>query len=372
MHILILNWRDPDNPKAGGAEQATYEIFSRIAAKGHKITWFTSMFPGAPATEDKNGIKIIRQGGETTVHFHAWRWYKSQIKAGAKYDVVVDEINTIPFFTPLYVKTSRVAYIHQLAKEVWSYEAIFPISLVGRILEPVFLKPYKKEEVVTVSESTRNDLSDLGFQADYIHIVRNSQAIEPVKDVESLVKERELTLLYVGALRPMKRVEEVIKVAHYVKKKIPDVRLWIAGEGKLRYKKQLAKLVEKLEMQDSVDFFGRITEDKKTDSMRRAHFVLVTSVREGWGIVVIEANACGMPAAVYNVPGLRDSVIDGETGIISLDANPQELAARIIETANQPEVYKAMRKNAYERSKLFDWNRSAEVFLKVIEERVKQ
>lgn len=372
MRILILNWRDPANPKAGGAEQATYEIFSRIAAKGYEITWFTSMFPGAPASEDKNGIKIVRQGSETTVHIHAWRWYKKQIKAGAKYDVVVDEINTIPFLTPLYVKAPRVIYINQLARKIWFYETFFPLNIIGFVLESFYLRAYRNEQIVTISQSTKQDLRSIGCPDSNIHIVDMGLDISPIDSFERIQKEERLTLLYFGSLRPMKRAGEAIRVFSQVRKLVPSTQMWIAGSGDRKNRVKLERLVARLNVNDSVEFKGSIPRELKGALLSRAHFLLVTSVREGWGLVVIEANASGTLAAVYDVPGLRDSTIDGETGIVSPDANPGELAARIIAMVNQPEVYERLRKKAYERSKLFDWNRSAEVFLKVIEERVKQ
>lgn len=371
MRILILNWRDPDNPKAGGAEQATYEIFSRIAAKGHEVTWFSGMFKGASAEEDKDGIKYIRRGGQATVHYRAWRWYKRQLKNGVGYDLVIDEINTIPFLSPLYVKAPRVTYINQLARGIWFYEVFFPLGVIGYLLEGLYLRIYRKEQIVTISQSTKQDLLQIGCSDSNIYIVDMGLDIKPVTNLKTIRKEERLTLLYFGSLRPMKRVAEAIKVFSYVKQSVPSAQMWIAGSGDKKNKAKLEQLIVQLNVNDSVEFKGLIPREQKGAVLGHAHFLLVTSVREGWGLVVIEANASGTPAAVYDVPGLRDSVLDGVTGIVSPNSAPQRLAARIIDVIKRPEEYENMRINAYDRSKTFSWNRTADAFYRLLRDKCK-
>ena len=155
-------WRDMKNPTAGGAGRTTHELCKRWAKAGHKVTVFTSAFPECKSHETIEGYEVVRRGSLLTHYFHAWKYYKNYGKG--KYDLVIDQINTIPYFTPLYAKDARImVFIHQLCREIWFYEKPFPISWVGYMLEPLYLRFYKKYPAITVSESTRQDLLDLGF-----------------------------------------------------------------------------------------------------------------------------------------------------------------------------------------------------------------
>src|SRR3990167_1095837 len=140
MKILLLNWRDIKNPKAGGAELVTHKILEYLVQQGHQTTLFTASFPGALDYEVINGVFVERAGNRWTVHLHAFLRYWSKYKG--KFDLVIDEINTIPFFTPLYIKEKKLCYINQLAREVWFYESKFPLSWIGYFLEPIYLRLY--------------------------------------------------------------------------------------------------------------------------------------------------------------------------------------------------------------------------------------
>ena len=147
MRILILNWRCPKNPRAGGAEVLTYEVAKRLVAGGHEVEWFSASFPGAEPEEDLDGIRVIRAGRQWTVHLYAFRRYFRQLRPS--FDLVIDEVNTVPFFTPLWADVPVFMLIYQLAREVWWYESHFPISLFGFVLEPFYLRLYKRIPVFT-------------------------------------------------------------------------------------------------------------------------------------------------------------------------------------------------------------------------------
>ena len=161
MRILILNWRCPRNPRAGGAEIVTHEIARRLVAWGHQVEWFSATFPGAANEEILDGIRILRSGRQWTVHWRAFRRYHRRLRGN--FDAVIDEVNTVPFFTPLWAEIPRFMFIHQLAREVWWYESRFPVSGIGYLAEPLYLRLYRRSPVLTVSPSTREDLRSLGF-----------------------------------------------------------------------------------------------------------------------------------------------------------------------------------------------------------------
>lgn len=203
-------------------------------------------------------------------------------------------------------------FIHQLAREVWWYETSFPLNAVGYVLEPLYLRPYRATRVITVSQSTKQDLRRLHFTGDITVI---PEGLEPIK-VDGLPKRTEPTFLYVGRLAPSKRVEHIIQAFAQFCRQTRVGQLELIGTGQKRYEATLERLALRLSVRDRVQFLGRVSTAEKHRLMAGATAILLTSVREGWGLVVSEANACGTPAIVYDVPGLRDSVRNEATGLV--------------------------------------------------------
>lgn len=354
-NILIYNWRDIKNPDAGGAEVFTYEIAKRLVEKGHNITWFTAKFPGCQKEEIIDGIKIIRDGNKYTVYLKAREYYKKYFSKQG-FDIVIDEVNTIPFFTPKFVNNGEkiVVLIHQLAREFWFYETKFPINYLGRyFFEDRWLKNYVDIPTMTVSESTKKDLIDLGFKD--ISIIPEGINFKPLDCVGE--KEKDPTFIFVGRLKKAKLPDHAIKAFELVKKEIPNAKLWVVGNG--YYKKELEEMAC-----DGVTFFGSIDGKKKLELMSRAWAILVPGVREGWGLVVTEANAMGTPAIGYNVNGLRDSIKDEYTGFLC-DSNCESMAKKCIKFLNSDKEY--MFKNDLRSASLFDWDISTEKLMEIVE-----
>jgi glycosyltransferase involved in cell wall biosynthesis len=363
LKILIFNWKDIKNPEAGGAEVFTHENAKRWAKAGHEVTLFTSEFNGCKKDEVIDEVRVIRAGGKYLVYRKAREYYK-KFFSKEKFDVIIDEINTIPFFTPKFVNNGEkiVALIHQLAKEYWFYETPFPINLIGYyFLENRWLKNYTDIPIITVSESTKKDLIELKFKK--VFTVSEGISFRPSEEVPE--KEMEPTIVYIGRLKKAKRPDLVIKAFKIVKRKISNAKLWVAGDGYLR--KNLGKIAF-----DDVKFFGRVSEKDKIVLLSKAWVMVNPSVREGWGLNTIEANACGTPVIAYDVPGLKDSIVDGKTGLlIKEDGNVEKLAEAIMTVLKDKELRITLSKNALEYSKNFSWDKSAEEFMKIIEIAIK-
>jgi len=365
MKILIINWRDIKHPAAGGAEELTFEVARRWVQWGHEVTWFAAGFPGGQEEEVLEGVRIIRRGKQITVHFKAFRYYKNRGKG--HFDVVIDEINTIPFFTPLYVKEKHVAYINQLAKEVWFYEMPFPVNLLGYLIEPLFLRTYRKTPIITISESTRDDLHKLG--AKKVVVVHPGFSGVPLSELpKPIEKAQRPTVLYVGRVVPSKRVNEIIKAISLVRERVPEVQLQVAGSISQSYLSKLEREVKNYNLEKNVTFLGKISFHERQTLMKQAHLLALASVREGWGLVVIEANALGTPAVVYKVPGLVDSVQDGKTGLVTPHNDPQSLADKISSGLLDDSFREELSRGALEWSRQFTWQRNAEGFLKFLED----
>ncbi len=178
MRLLWFTWKDIKHPLAGGAEVVNHELAKRLVKNGHRVTFIVASFKKAPHEEKIDGYKVIRVGSRWTVYWKAYKYYKKNLRG--KFDVVIDEVNTIPFFAKFYVKEKNILFIHQLAREIWFYQMVFPLSLIGYVLEPLYLKRLKDKKVITISESTKKDLVKVGFKPQNIFIISEGIEMEPV------------------------------------------------------------------------------------------------------------------------------------------------------------------------------------------------
>lgn len=350
MKILWFNWRDIQNPDAGGAEVFTHEVMRRLAAMGHEMTLVTSEFEGCQSNANVDDVNIIRSGGKYSVYKQAKSFYKSH---GSRYDVIIDEINTRPFLTPKFVRGKPIiALFHQLAREFWFYETSFPMNYLGfYYFENKWLSYYRDIPTVTVSDSSKKDLEDLGFKK--IFMVPEGLNVTPLQEVRQ--KESVPTVVFMGRLKKAKLPHHAIQAFSYLRKEIPNAKMWIIGDGYMRSELENMR-------QDGVVFFGRVSNAEKYDLLSRAHVALVPAVREGWGLVVTEANAMGTPAVGYNVPGIRDSVRNGETGLLVSENTPKALGLAAASLLKDKEQLRTLSSNSNRNAKSFSWDTTAKEF----------
>jgi glycosyltransferase involved in cell wall biosynthesis len=359
LRILFLNWRCLANPRAGGAELVTQRIAEHLVRQGHQVTLFTAAFPGAKAEECMNGVRVIRRGSQLTVHWEAMRWYRGQRGA---FDLVVDEINTIPFFAPLYAGVPVIAFFHQLAREVWWYEAPPGLNLLGYLAEPLYLQVYRCVPLVTVSQSSLESLRAIGLRGPAC-IIPEAIDIEPLDPLPPVTsKPAQLTLISLGRVVPSKRVHHAIEAVHLLRRQGIRAHLHIVGREDRHYRWKLERLVARLGLREQVTFHGRVDEAEKRRLLQEAHLLLGTSVREGWGLMVSEANALGTPAVVYDVPGLRDSTRHLETGYVCERSTPECLASSMTMFWQRPSIYAQVREQAWKWSKELRWERASRCF----------
>ncbi len=353
MNILILNWRDTKNPKSGGAEIVTMEHAKAWVKKRHSVTWFTSEFENSKSQEKIQGVNIVRRGSFLTVYLYAPFFYLS---ARGGFDVVIDEIHGIPFFTPFFVKKPKIAFIHEVADEIWDYMFPFPINKIGKFIEPLYFKLYGQVKFWTDAKSTIDDLVVKGIKR------KNCVAINcPINNnpVERLPKKENVpTFIFVSRVVKMKGIEEVIRSFFYILRELKDARLWIVGDGDKAYVDELKETMRSFSISTKVKFFGRVDDNKKLELLRKAHLLLHASIKEGWGLVVIEAASQGTPSVVYNVAGLRDSVKNDKTGIVLEENNAKEMAREAIELINNKQKYNSLQKNGLQWAKSLTWEKA--------------
>jgi glycosyltransferase involved in cell wall biosynthesis len=341
----------------GGAEVFTREIAKRWVEAGHRITLFTSEFPNCRNEEVVDAVRIVRAGGRYSVYWKAKRYYK-KFFSKEHYDIVIDEINTRPFLTPKFVngRAKIIALIHQLAREFWFYETPFPVNYLGyHFLEDRWLKNYVDVPTVTVSESTKQDLADVGIKK--VSVIPGGADFEPLDRLPN--KEKYPVITYIGRLKEAKRVDHAIKAFKIVKENTPEAELWIVGSG------YFSKELEKLSF-NGVKFFGHVSHERKLELIKRSWVLVHPSVREGFPLSIIEANALGTPYIAYDVAGLRDAIITEKTGLLVESGNIPKMAESMMKVLKNEMLRKKLSENALRYSERFSWDRTATEFMNII------
>lgn len=374
MRILIFNWRDIKHPLAGGAEIATFEHAKAWVKKGHQVIWFSSKFKKAKEKEKLEGIEIIRRGEEIiTVQLAAFFWYFRN--ARGKVDLVIDQFHGFPFFTPLYVQEKKLAFIHETAGRVWFLNRFpFPfnylVGAIGYLIEPwIFRLLYRQIPFLTVSQSTQSDLMKWGIPRQNIAVIHNGVRKPAFQTLPK--KKKQPTVIFLGFLEKDKGIRDAILAFKIISQYKEGAQFWVVGKGRPSYVENLKKLVKKLRLVNKIKFFGFVSEKKKFELLAKAHILINPSVKEGWGLVVIEANTVGTPAVVYNVPGLRDSTKNGKTGLICQQNTPQELAENVLKLLDDKKLYQQLQKNALVWSKKFSWQKAGQKSLELINSLIK-
>jgi glycosyltransferase involved in cell wall biosynthesis len=322
MRILVCNWKDAAHPRAGGAEVWTHGVARAWVDAGHDVTLATSAVPDHAAREWVDGVEVVRGGDfRMGVHGHARQVYESR---GGRFDLVLDEINTRPFGAPRWARRSEVvAFIHQVAREVWFHETPLPVALAGRfVFEPRWLRGYANVTTFTESDSSAASLRAYGLDGVSVLPMGSDLVLQPPREKRAVP-----TFAFVGRLAAMKRPMDAVRAARMLQQTRPDARLLIVGSGP--HARRLARVAG-----DGVELLGTLSRDERDDVLARSHALLATSVREGWGLVVSEAAAVRTPTIAYAAPGLVDSV--RATGGIVVPAKPRALATAMARLAADP------------------------------------
>lgn len=362
MKILIINWQDIRNPLGGGAEVHLHEIFKRIAAMGHSVTLFCCKFEDCKSEEMIDGIKVIRHGSRALFNYGVKKYYQKHFEA-MDFDIVIDDINKIPFYAPKYVKKPLLAISHHFFGKSIFKETNFLVGTYVLIAEKLVDWIYKDTTFAVVSQSTLDEFISRGFDESRFTIIEN--AIHPAQFPMSVVSKNENpTITYFGRLKKYKSPDHLLKAFAIVKDVIKNAELYIMGTGD--YLEGLKKLAQELNIDHSTTFFGYVSEEEKVELLSKSWLAVNTSQKEGWGITNIEANASGTPVVSANVPGLRDSVKEGLSGELYQYGNIEDLAHAIVNIVGNQENQKKYSEGAVQWAGQFSWDKSAEKMLELI------
>jgi glycosyltransferase involved in cell wall biosynthesis len=356
---VVLNERDIRHPQAGGAEVHFHEIFRRLAAAGDRVTLIASGWAGAPPREVVDGIEVVRVGARVSYYPAAIREYRRQRRA-ATIDVVVEDLNKFPFYSRYWVREPVVVLVHHLLGRTAFQQVSFPIAAATFVAEALAPRLYRGLPVVAVSPSTCEELVRAGMRRADIRIVPNGLDHDRYRP-DAAPRAGVPTVLALGRIEPYKRTEMLVDAVA----SLLGVRLVVAGTGTAAA--ALGAHVAARGLGDRVELRGFVDDDEKVRLLHEAHVVATASQKEGWGLTVLEAAACGTPAVAFDVPGLRDAIRGEETGLLVREQQADALAAGIRRLLDDAPLRARLAAGAIAWAARFTWDGAAAEVSEVIE-----
>ena len=348
--VHVLAWRDLDDIDAGGSEVHADELMSRWAAHGLDVLHRTSAAVGLPASDTRNGYRVIRRGSRYSVFP---RTVAAELTGRmGRFDAMVEIWNGVPWFSPVWCPKPHITVLHHIHGPMWDQILPGPLAAFGRVLEARIAPPfYRRSLTVTPSDATREELLELGFRADRVRAFPNGvdAFFSPGGN-----KTPNPSILAVGRLAPVKRFELVIDAALEARNRVPGLTATIIGEGPLRG--ALQQRIDAAGASDWIHIRGRIDRHELVDEYRRAWLVVSGSLAEGWGLSLTEGAACGTPAVATDIRGHRSSVVAGVTGLL---VDPALLGTTIADVLTDEHRRQAMTAAALARARTLTWDASA-------------
>jgi glycosyltransferase involved in cell wall biosynthesis len=357
MNILLVNWQDRENPHAGGAEIHLFEIFGRLAAAGHRVRLVCSGWKGAAGQTSIDGIEVHRTGDRNSFALLGRSAVRRALRA-ERPDVLVEDINKLPLFLARGTDLPFYAIVPHLFGATAFQEAPWPIAATVWLAERPLATAYRRAAFHAISESTRDDLVRRGVPTERVRVVHpgvDSARYSPDAAGRRAPAPR---FLYVGRLKRYKGIGLALRALAHARRTRPDLQLDIAGTGD--HRADLEALAVELDLSSSVKFHGFVTEAEKLALLREAWANVFPSPKEGWGITIVEAAACGTPSLASDSPGLRDSVRHGETGFLVPHGDVEALAERMLELAGSPQLVAQLGRAARCFAESLTWERTAE------------
>lgn len=361
MKVLVLNWRDPRNPEAGGAEVHLHEIMRRAAAAGHRIVQVSQAVEGLPDREVIDGVEILRHGRRNTFN---WTLRPFCRRLGLEdFDLIVEDLCKIPFYSPAWSHTPVLVVVPHLFGTTAYREVALPLALYVNLMEWFVPRVYRGSPFVAISDSTRRDLVRRGIPSDDIEVVPcgiDTEAYTPGPP------EAEAGLMcFVGRIKRYKGVQHAIGALRLLLDRGIDCRLGVVGSGD--YLDGLRRVAADLGLRERVEFPGWVSHGDKVRWLRRSWVAVLPSEKEGWGLTVIEANACGTPVVASDSDGLRDSVRHGETGLLVPHGDVEALAGALQRVIADRSLRDRLAGRALRWARSFDWDHTAARMISIME-----
>ncbi|MFB9721804.1 glycosyltransferase family 4 protein [Planobispora longispora] len=360
--VAVLNFREPRQSVAGGAEEYAWQVSRHLVEEGAQVCFLTAREPGQPRAEQLDGIELRRMGNRFLVYLLVPLWLFLHRR---RFDVVIDSMNGIPFFSPLVVRRSTkvICLVHHVHGR--QFYAFLPawLARIGVFIEgPVARRLYRRCATVTVSDSSRRDLIErLSWRAP-IQVIPNGRSVAdaPVGPVCG-----DPVVVYLGRLVGHKRVDRVVGLADRLGHAWPRMHVHVIGRGV--ESESLAGFVREKALEDRVTMHGFLSEEEKVQVLGGAQLHVTASEFEGWGLTVIEAAALGVPTVAYDVAGLRDSVRDGETGWLVREGETlEDVVDRALKLLSDPVRREEIAHECRQWAGRFTWRRTGAAMTELI------
>jgi len=365
LRILALNWRDPKNPEAGGAEIHLHEILRRAVLSGHEVTQVSQAVEGLPADEEIDGIRILRHGKRNTFNFTLKKFCLS-LDIAANFDLMIEDLCKIPFYSPKWSPIPVLVIVPHLFGTTAFREVALPLALYVNLMELFIPSCYAGCRFVAISDSTKSDLARRGIPEENIDVI--PCGIDTAFYSPGPPDPENGRFLYVGRLKKYKGVQLVLAALAILRESGRECSLTVLGSGD--YRIELEKLAARLGLDDLVSFEGFVSAERKLECLRGSWSAVFPSEKEGWGLTVIEANACGTPVVASDSDGLRDSVRNDSTGLLVPHGDIQALAATMERMVSEPGLRQRLGAEGPNWAAGFNWNETADRMIDVMLETI--
>jgi glycosyltransferase involved in cell wall biosynthesis len=364
LNILALNWQDLSNPLAGGAEVHLEELLRRVVARGHSVTLFCSNYRGGREEEEIEGVRIIRAGNRYNFNLITPHHIRRLLKRES-FDLFIEDINKIPFYSPLYQDLPTLVIIPHLFSTTVFSEINFVLGSYIYLAEKPLRSVYRHKQFCVISESTADDIASRGIPRGNVSVIHCGIDRHLYNNKRNLPKYDDPAVLYLGRIKKYKSVQHLISAFAAVARQIPNAKLAVVGDGD--YLPALKELAAKLHLQDKIEFPGFVSREKKVEYLCRSQVMVYPSLKEGWGLTNIEANSCGTAVIAADSPGLRDSVRDGVGGLLYPYGDIPDLADKIVKVLRDENLRRKLEDGGREWAEQFDWDTAASQFLELCE-----
>lgn len=354
--VIILGYDDPFSPSSGGAQRYCFEMGRRLVCKGFQVSWLSSYFQGAERDQTVAGVRFVRSGTQYTTYFRSCL----KLAATRRDALVFESISAVPFFTPVLARNRTISIIHHLVPYVTMARKVGVLApLVAgtqNVLTPML---YKQSPIITNSKSTHDELRSQGYSN--VQIVRSGVDLPDPGTVSLEAKEKSVVI--VGPIRPWKRIGHGLMAFASLPN---DWSLNVIGAFESEeYREELIALTEQLGIRRRTNFTGRISEAKKNEIYRKASIAIVASEKEGWGLAAAEPQAYGCPIVGYDVPGIRDSVRNGNTGILVRSGDVAALSEALSQVVENSHLRRRLARNALSMYRSYSWDEVFNDFFEV-------
>lgn len=363
-HLLAVNFRDPAHPEAGGAELHLEEILLEAVRRGWKVTWLASGFRGAPSEGEHRGMRIVRRGDWYDFNIAVPGVLRREFSGANTPDLIVEDINKVPCFCAQFSKAPVAVIVPHLFGTTAFREAHPAIASYVVALEWMIPRAYALSRFLAISESTRDDLVGRGVPRGRIQVVHCGLDHTRYKLDPAVPKSVAPTLVFVGRLRRYKGLDWVLRSLPAVLDKVPDLRMGIIGDGP--WQDALTRQAIKHGVSHAVDFHGFLPFAEKVKRMQAAWAVVQPSPKEGWGLTVVEAGACGTAVVAADSPGLRDSVRRDETGLLVPYNDDAALASALTRVLTDAPLRERLADAGVQWASRFQWDDCARRSLDVL------